>query len=314
MSLFNHPARLAHAMILLAFGFAPIRAESINAPTTVQASPSMTAQEKSNRDFVVDYYRELVRARHAELASKYFGAYIQHNPNLLNGPAGIIGPKGVINFAKLPPVNPIPEKLEVPPVVSGAKGDFAWVVWEREDKDPKDPSKTYHYNFFDIFRFANGKLEEHWDSAAAKNPNAATAGTPSVPPAPPARLKGTGKLSAEEKKNLQLATMKLKDMQDARLEKMIDPDYLEHDPNIPLGRAGFMSQVGRTQSPDRKKSPVSLTLVSGPYVFVMWDITAQDPTVPGMDYTYNQFDLTRIEKGLVKEHWNDMKMPPPEQK
>ena len=315
MSFFKQPAMLVRVTILLAAGFAPIGAESINPPTAEQASPNMTALEKSHRDFVVDFYRELVRARHAELATKYFGAYIQHNPNLLNGPAGIIGPRGVTRNGELPPINPIPEKLEVPPVVTAAKGDFAWVVWEREEKDPKDPSKTDHYNFFDIFRFANGKLEEHWDSAAQKNSSATTAGIPSVPPAPPARLKGTGKLSAEEKKNVQIAIIKLRDtLQDGRLEKVMDPEYVEHDPNIPQGRAGFMGQVGMTQSPERKQNPVSLTLVSGPYVLVMWNFSAKDPTVPGSNYDYNQFDMVRIEKGRIKEHWNDMRMAPPGQK
>jgi len=311
MAFFNL-SPLVLGAILLATGYAPIGAESINPPTTPQASSRMTAQEKRNRDFVLDYYREVIQSRHMELASKYFGAYIQHNPNIPTGPSGIIG-----MFGQRPPVNPMPDKLNPSPVVSGAKGDFAWVVWEREEKDPRDPSKTYHYNFFDLFRFQNGKLEEHWDSAQ-KNPSSPASRAAQTFAAPSARLKGNrGKLSGDEKNNLDLATVKLKQvLQDGHLEladKLIDPDYLEHDPNVPQGRAGFMSQAGRKrQEHERKKSPPILTLVNGSYVLMMWDVKAKDPTNPSTDYTYNQFDLTRIEKGLLKEHWNDMRIDPAE--
>jgi hypothetical protein len=29
-----------------------------------------------------------------------------------------------------------------------------------------------------------------------------------------------------------------------------------------------------------------------------------------MVYTYNHFDLTRIQKGMIKEHWNDLRVDP----
>ena len=51
------------------------------------------------------------------------------------------------------------------PVVSGAKGDFVWLIFEHEDKDPRNPANTYHYNSFDVLRIENGKVQEHWDSA-----------------------------------------------------------------------------------------------------------------------------------------------------
>jgi hypothetical protein len=122
------PAAPVCAAVLFAFGSAAIGADSINPPTTPQAGPGMTAQEERNRNFVLDYYREVIQSRHMELGSKYFGAYIQHNPNIPTGPAGIVA-----MFGQRPPVNPIPDKLNPAPVVSAARGDFAWVVWEREE-------------------------------------------------------------------------------------------------------------------------------------------------------------------------------------
>ena len=142
----------------------PLAAESINPPTNPQTAP-MTAQEKKNLQFVLDFTREVLQARHTELSPKYQAEdYIQHNPNIPTGRAAFVAV-----FSRRPPLNPIPAKLDPAPVVSGAKGDYVWLIMEREDKDPRDPSKTYHYNTFDVYRMEKGKIQEHWDSAQ-KNP------------------------------------------------------------------------------------------------------------------------------------------------
>src|SRR5258708_15383892 len=126
-------------------------AESINPPTNPQTAP-MTAREKKNLQFVLDFTREVLQARHTELSPKYQAEdYIQHNPNISTGRAAFIE-----FFSRRPPVNPIPVKLDPAPVVSGAKGDVVWLIMEREDKDPRDGSKTYHFNTFDVYRMENG--------------------------------------------------------------------------------------------------------------------------------------------------------------
>lgn len=146
----------------------PAMAESINPPTAPQ-TPPMTAQEKKNVDFVLNWWREVIQARHVDLAPKYQAEdYIQHNPNIPTGRAAFVE-----FFGKRPPVNPIPAKLDSPPVVAAGKGDFVWIIWEREDKDPRDPSKTYHYNTFDVIRLEKGKIQEHWDSAQKAAPQLA---------------------------------------------------------------------------------------------------------------------------------------------
>ena len=48
--------------------------------------------------------------------------------------------------------------------MSGAKGDFVFLIFEQESPDPRDPTKTYHHNSFEVLRLANGKVQEHWDS------------------------------------------------------------------------------------------------------------------------------------------------------
>jgi predicted SnoaL-like aldol condensation-catalyzing enzyme len=296
----------------LIFACALAPAESINPPTKPQTAP-MSAQEKKNLDMVINWWRDVPYAGHYDLAPKYQAAdYIQHNPNANTGRDGFIA---FFKSLNRPQVNPIPKQLPADqmPVVMGARGDYVWLIFEHEDKDPRNQANTYHYNSFDVLRIQNGKVQEHWDSAQKMKGSG-------VSPKPPMQW-NTGKLSAAEEKTLAMATEELKDMlQYGHLEladKTMDPGYIQHNPNVPQGRDGFkqfMSRVpGRTPrdiKSDWINAPV-FTLINGPYAFMMWDRTAKDPDDPNRDYKWNHFDVVRTENGLIKEHWDEARINPP---
>ncbi|HEV3331664.1 MAG TPA: nuclear transport factor 2 family protein [Bryobacteraceae bacterium] len=297
--------------IVLAAGVSTMLAESINPPTSSQTAP-MNGQEKKNLDMVLSWWREVLDGGHLELTSKYQAEdYIQHNPNVNTGRAGFVD--FFSKFAK--PKNPIPDKLTNPPVVTGAKGDYVWLIFETERKDPRDESKTYHSNSFDVLRIQNGKVQEHWDSAQKMAGSGAV--KTGVSPKPPMEWK-TGKLSKDEEHNLALGTEELKDMlQYGHLEladKTMDPGYIQHNPNVPQGRDGFkqfMSRIPGRRPEDAKPikpewlNPPVLTLVNGPYVLFMWDRDAKDPDDASHEYKWNHFDVVRVENGLIKEHWDE---------
>jgi predicted SnoaL-like aldol condensation-catalyzing enzyme len=44
------------------------------------------------------------------------------------------------------------------------------MMFDREAKDPADPSKTYKYNSFDMVRVDKGMIQEHWDAARKAPP------------------------------------------------------------------------------------------------------------------------------------------------
>ena len=158
---------LSGALMVMA-SIAPMLAQSgssINPLTTPQTAP-MNVSEQQNLNMVLQMWREVIQAHHTELADKYLAEdYIQHNPNFPTGRAAFLK-----MFSGVPPTNPIPEKLTQPPVVEGAKGDFVWLVFEDEAKDPHDPSKTYHYDSFDLLRiqksFAFQKSGNAWRCAS----------------------------------------------------------------------------------------------------------------------------------------------------
>lgn len=304
---------LITALALVSTG--TLAAESINPPTTPQTAP-MNKQEKKNLDMVLDWWRVVIQGGHLDQTSKYQAEdYIQHNPNVNTGRQGFV--EFFSKFSK--PKDPIPATLTNPPVAMGAKGDFVWLIWETEQKDPRDPSKTYHSNSFDVLRIQNGKVQEHWDSAM-KNPHSGDVKT-GVSPKPPMDW-NTGKLSKQEEQTKALATEELKDMlQYGHLEladKTMDPGYIQHNPNVPQGRDGFKkfmsSRPGRQPEEIKAewKNPPALFLLDGPYAVMMWDRMAKDPDDPSKMYTWNHYDVVRVENGKIKEHWDEARINPPQ--
>jgi predicted SnoaL-like aldol condensation-catalyzing enzyme len=311
--------KLFACALALAAGVTRLPAESINPPTKPQMAP-MTKQEKKNLDMVLEWWRVVIQNRQMGEAPKYQAEdYIQHNPNVNTGRAGFVA-----FISSLPKQNVAdPSKLANEPVVKGAKGDFVWLIYETEAKDPRDPSKTYHSNSFEVLRIQNGKVQEHWDSAQ-KMPGSGAINT-GVSPKPPSEWNtGADKLSKQEKETRDLATEELKDMlQYGHLEladKTMDPGYIQHNPNVPQGRDGFkafMSRIPGRRPEDAKpikpewiNAPV-LTLIDGPYSLMMWDRTAKDPDDASKTYKWNHYDVVRMENGHIKEHWDEARINPP---
>ena len=67
---------------------------------------------------------------------------------------------------------PIPDKnswsTQVVNVV--AEGDYVTVAVARECVDPRTPGKTYTTTWFDMWRFVDGKADEHWDFGTVAGP------------------------------------------------------------------------------------------------------------------------------------------------
>lgn len=117
----------------------------------------------ANKQVAYHIMKDLLEANHWDQAGQFLtDAYIQHNPNAASGL------KGVVFFftqvLKRQPT-PVPEKLSTKIVSVTAEGDLVIVATPREIKDPKDPSKTYTTTWFDMWRFKDGKADEHWDGA-----------------------------------------------------------------------------------------------------------------------------------------------------
>jgi predicted SnoaL-like aldol condensation-catalyzing enzyme len=120
-----------------------------------------------NKQAAYHIERELLEAGHWEMADQWLTErYIQHNPNAASGRAGVI--EFFTKVLKVQP-KPIPAKLTKPVVAVIAEGDYVVVISPRTLKDPKDASKSYSTSWFDMWRFVDGKADEHWDGATLMN-------------------------------------------------------------------------------------------------------------------------------------------------
>jgi predicted SnoaL-like aldol condensation-catalyzing enzyme len=124
-------------------------------------SPDLALDRNKQAAYHIE--KDLLEAGHWELADRWLTErYLQHNPNAASGRAGVVA--YFTQVLKVQP-KPIPEKLARPVVAVVAEGDYVVVVTPREMKDPKDPSKSYTTSWFDMWRFVDGKADEHWDGA-----------------------------------------------------------------------------------------------------------------------------------------------------
>ena len=121
-----------------------------------------TPQEQKNEELVLNLYRDVLGYHHFELASKYMAAdYIQHN---YTDPQGR-DPLMEHLHERFPNPEPLQPEMKNKPSLVITKGDIVLMMTTRKVKDPKDPSKTYEANHFEMVRVQNGLAQEHWDNS-----------------------------------------------------------------------------------------------------------------------------------------------------
>jgi predicted SnoaL-like aldol condensation-catalyzing enzyme len=134
-------------------------------PVTGVPDPEALVKDKdpkleANKRLIYNLFREILEARHMELADKYLAQdFIQHNPNAADGLDALKK-----YFANSTP-QPIAPKVKRKITAMIAEGDMVAVFYPSERTDPKDKSKKYTTAGFDLYRIQNGKVVEHWDAA-----------------------------------------------------------------------------------------------------------------------------------------------------
>ena len=117
------------------------------------ASPDeqYSAQERRNREVVLDFYEAGVNRRDYAAAFRHLGErYIQHNPNAADGAAGF---QEFFTFIE----KEYPKfRVEIKRVF--VEGDFVALHVRSFDGPTRNGSAGV-----DIFRLEQGKIVEHWD-------------------------------------------------------------------------------------------------------------------------------------------------------
>jgi len=102
--------------------------------------------------------KDLLQCNHWDEADKWLTErYIQHNPMVGSGRAG------VVKFFGTRPKTATCDKLTAPVVAVLADGDVVTVVTVSNRKDKN--GNPYTTTWFDMWRMVSGKADEHWDPA-----------------------------------------------------------------------------------------------------------------------------------------------------
>lgn len=165
------------------------------------------------------------------------------------------------------------------------------------------------YNFFgpkigfDIFRFENGKIVEHWDNlqqTAGPNPSGHTMIDG------PTEAKDLDKTEA----NKTLVSSFVDDiLVNGRMEKLagyFDGDnYTQHNPQIGDGLSGLGAALKAMAEADvtMKYDTVHKVLGKGDFV-----LTVSEGTFAGKPTSF--YDLFRVENGKIAEHWDTIEAIP----
>lgn len=166
------------------------------------------------------------------------------------------------------------------------------------------------YNFFgpkigfDIFRFENGKIVEHWDNLQEKPQNANPSGHTMTDG--PTQAMDLGKTEA----NKVLIRSFVDDiLVNGRMEKLAGyfagDTYVQHNPQIGDGLSGLgkaleaMAKQGITMKYD------SIHKVLGEGNFVL---TVSEGSFGGKHVSF--YDLFRVENGKIAEHWDTIEAIP----
>jgi predicted SnoaL-like aldol condensation-catalyzing enzyme len=90
--------------------------------------------------------------------------------------------------------------------------------------------------------------------------------------------------------------------------KYMAESYIQHNPNVPTGRAAFVDFFTKFKKPKPIESKVSAPLVAitaeGNLVVLSFVQEHKDPKDPSKSYTTTWFDMFRLEGGKIVEHWD----------
>ncbi len=116
-----------------------------------------------NKQTAYQIFRVLDEAGHWDRAAEFkTDRYIQHNPFVASGRESVV--KFFTEVFKVKP-REIADKIKMKVVSVVAEGDLVVIASVRTLQDPEDASKTYTSTWFDMFRFVDGRADEHWDCA-----------------------------------------------------------------------------------------------------------------------------------------------------
>jgi predicted SnoaL-like aldol condensation-catalyzing enzyme len=211
--------------------------------------------------------------------------YIQHNPQTDQGSEGIAA-----LFARLSKTSPRVTFARV-----FEDGDFAFAHNEYDFSSLRVA--------FEVFRFEGGQAVEHWDNIQSKQgPNPSGRGM----------LDGATEIVDLDKTKVNRAFVRafvdevLVRRRLDKLEKYLDGDFMQHNPQIADGVAALRSALEVTENGSFtiQYDQIHRVLAEGNFVLCM-----SEGKRDGVHSSF--YDLFRVAEGRIAEHWDTIEAIPP---
>jgi len=120
------------------------------------SSLKYTPEERKNLDMAVAYYRDCVQSHNFALRDKFLAqSEVNHNPNDPTTPDGLMA---MLN-SRFPKADAPHKQIDPLPNLLIAKDDMVLLMYDQQEKEPR----PYTWSRFEMLRFQNGKIVEHWD-------------------------------------------------------------------------------------------------------------------------------------------------------
>jgi predicted SnoaL-like aldol condensation-catalyzing enzyme len=91
-------------------------------------------------------------------------------------------------------------------------------------------------------------------------------------------------------------------------EKYMTESYIQHNPNVPTGRAAFVDVFTKLSKPKpiepKIRAPLVAIVAEGNLVVLSFVSKQKDPKDATKTYTTTWFDMFRVENSKIAEHWD----------
>jgi predicted SnoaL-like aldol condensation-catalyzing enzyme len=233
---------------------------------------------------------EIFRNRDPTAIDRFFlESFVQHDPNLADGRSGLKA------FAEEIASSP---KSDVTIYRTLVDGDVVMLHSRYESwRDFPGPVIA-----FDLFRFAGGKIVEHWGGQELEAPPNPSGHTQVDGPTAVVDRDQTEENRALVRAFKQVVTVELRF---DRFDEFIEGDnYTQHASKVGDGTARMKARVSEVAKPG--STPVLLPrryVAEGNFVLAIVEARTEPPTV--------NYDLFRVDIGKIAEHWDVLSVIPP---
>ena len=287
MELENHRRLLVRSQLAALLGIMCLLSDCVPARSQARNHPDAPDLGATARQATIAIFRD----RDSTAIDRYFSEpFVQHDPNIGDGLPGLRA--FVTELVNSPTTNITIYRTVV-------DGDIVMLHSKYEGW----PGFSGPVIAFDLFRFKDGKIVEHWGGQSLETGPNPSGHTQLDGPTAVADRKQTEANRTLVRNFKQVVTVELRF---DRVDEFIDGDhYIQHASKVGDGTARMKARVSQVEKPG--DTPVLIPrryIADGNFVLCLVEARTQPPTA--------NYDLFRVENGRIAEHWDVLSVIPPQ--